>query len=135
MTPDDQGFSLIESLVAMAVLAVGAGALIQASQTHVDTVRALEARAAAQWVAENRLIELGLARTTPEEGSSRVTMLDRDWAVAVRLRPNEDPDLSAVEVSVGEPNGRPALANLKGFVDIGSAPPPINSPPQAAPSA
>ena len=55
---DEHGFSLIEALVALAVLAIATVGLVRAVESHVDSTRALERRAAAMWVAENRLAEL-----------------------------------------------------------------------------
>ena len=55
MRDDEQGFSLIEALVALAVLAIATVGLMRTVQTHIDSTRGLERRAAAMWVAENRL--------------------------------------------------------------------------------
>ena len=54
----DAGFTLVETLVALAVLAMAAMALLGATQAHIRNIAALEARAAAQWAAENHLAEL-----------------------------------------------------------------------------
>ena len=58
MRDGEQGFSLIEALVALAVLAIATVGLMRTVQTHIDSTRGLERRAAAMWVAENRLAEL-----------------------------------------------------------------------------
>ncbi len=41
----------------MAVLAVAAAGFVRATEGHIDTVAALEARAAGGWAADNRLAE------------------------------------------------------------------------------
>lgn len=118
MSESDQGFTLIEALVAMAVLAVASTGLIQATERHVDLIRGGENRAVAGWVAENRLVELGLPGLQTQ---ATVEMLGRDWSVATATSPGNDPELATVDVSVsiaGEP--RP-LATLRGFRDIGVA--------------
>ena len=48
---DPNGFSLIEVLVALMVLAVASVGLISATEAYVDTVNSSEKRALAQWVA------------------------------------------------------------------------------------
>ena len=56
----EAGFTLIETLVALAILAMSAMALLSATEAHIRTIAALETRAAAQWVAENHLAELSV---------------------------------------------------------------------------
>lgn len=113
----DSGFSLIETLVALLVLAVASVGLIRATEGHVDATRGLEDRAIAGWVAENRLAELALPITPP---AGPVTMMDRRWTVAVTERPTADPALRAVTVAVAPDGGKAPLATLDGFVDRGA---------------
>lgn len=49
------GFTLIETLVALAVLAVGAMALLSGAERYTANTRGLEDRIVARWVAENAL--------------------------------------------------------------------------------
>ncbi len=110
------GYSLMEALVALFILAIATVGLTRATQTHVDGVRGLEQRVVAQWVAENRLVELNLegAASAPQ---STVRMMDRDWAVRVSRRATDDPDLIAVDVSVGAAGSTAEIVSLSGFVD------------------
>lgn len=119
--PAEQGFTLIEALVALAVLAIAAIGLIRATEAHVDSVRGLELRAAAQWVAENRLVELGLPGPAPAPAT--VAMLGHSWQVATALSRTDDPDLKAVHIAVSQLGAaQPAFA-LDGVVDAGTTTP------------
>ncbi|HTG39912.1 type II secretion system minor pseudopilin GspI [Sphingomonas sp.] len=116
----DDGFSLIEALVALAILAIATVGLIRTVETHIDSTRSLEGRAAAMWVAENRLAELeaGIA------AADRVEMLGREWRVAVVERSTADPAIRRVRIDVFDMNvraGASPLASLDGFVDAGAA--------------
>ncbi len=51
----DDGFTLIETLVALAVLATGAVALLGVVEDHTGRIAGLEDRVTLRWVAENRL--------------------------------------------------------------------------------
>ena len=55
-----QGFTLIEVMVALAVVAVALPALLMTISQQLDGMRYLEDRSHAQWVAANRLAELRL---------------------------------------------------------------------------
>lgn len=112
------GFTLLETLVALAVVAIAAAGILRAVQGHVDRVRAIELRSAARWVAENRLAELALNPKDVASGS-RVEMLGHQWQVTVTMRGSADPDLRLAEVAVAPPGDRP-LVTLKGFVDAGT---------------
>lgn len=110
------GYSLMEALVALFVLAIATVGLTRATQAHVDGVRGLEERVVAQWVAENRLVELNLEGVAAPEASS-VRMMDRDWSVRVTRRATDDPDLIAVDVSVTAAGSDAEIVSLSGFVD------------------
>jgi general secretion pathway protein I len=116
--PRDEGFTLVEAMVALVVLAVATAGLIRASEAHIDRIGGLQSRVVAQWVAENRLVELGLAHST-STGDPLVEMLGRKWAVHVASKATDDPDLAAVDVAVSEPGAASPLVTLGGFVDIG----------------
>jgi general secretion pathway protein I len=107
----EHGFTLVETLVALAVLAVSAVAILGATEAHVARVAALETRAAAQWAAQNRLAEemLGLPGTDTE------TLIGIAAAVTVARLPTADPDLTRLQIAVSVPPGGPVLARLDGF--------------------
>lgn len=115
----EDGFSLIEALVALAILAIATVGLVRTVEAHIDSTRAMEQRAAAMWVAENRLAELeaGIG------GANQVEMLNRPWRVAVIERGTDDPSIRRVRIDVfaGEARaGASPLASLDGFVDAGA---------------
>lgn len=116
-----QGFTLVEALVALTILAVASAGLIRATEAHVDQVRGLQTRTIAQWVAENRLVEIQVGQVVPVGGTDRVEMLGRNWDVAVGLGASEDPDLASVTVAVSPAGARSSAAVLTGFVDIGKS--------------
>ncbi|MFZ5962161.1 type II secretion system minor pseudopilin GspI [Thalassococcus sp. BH17M4-6] len=115
-TPD-AGLTLIETLVAMAVLAVGGIGLLTAVERHAAQTAALADRIAARWVAENELSALALR--LPAQPQWR-RMLGRDWTVTQEARPLESSGLSAVRVAVG-PADTPTpgtLVTLTGYMNL-----------------
>lgn len=110
---EDSGFSLIEALVALAVLAIATVGLMRTVESHIDSTRGMERRAAAMWAAENRLAELEAGIP----GSDQVDMLGQQWRVAVERRGTDDPEIARVRIAVTAANEKAPLASLDGFVD------------------
>lgn len=114
MTRDDQGFSLIEAMVALAILAIATVGLVRTVESHIDSTRAMERRAAAMIVAENRLAELRLGGNAV--GPESVTLLGGEWRVAQRLTATDDPMLVRAHVDVFAIGDTSPMASLDGFV-------------------
>jgi general secretion pathway protein I len=116
-TRADAGFTLLEVLVAMTILAVAASGLLVASDNSLKQMQVLEQKTQAEWVAENRLAELRGARAWPEPGvtSDKVTLAEQEWDVRVTVTQTQQDDMRQLEVEVFK--GSPvALAGLSGFV-------------------
>jgi len=117
MRSRDAGFSLIEALVALVVLGVAGVTILGAVEAHARRIGALETRAVALMVAENRLAELAVGAAALREGITEVTMLGRRWDVSQTLRETDDPALVEATLSVTTDAGRGGTAILTGFVD------------------
>lgn len=108
----DAGFTLIEALVAMAVLAVASAGFIRATQGHIDLIGRVEARAAGLWAADNALVaaRLGLPLAAPP-------LLGQPWSATTAARPSDDPAINAVTVTA---SGGGATVTLRGFTAAGA---------------
>ena len=109
----EAGFTLLEVLVALAVLAVGAVSLLTATQTHVTRISDIENRTVARWVADNRLAALRIGIQQPDV----VDMLGQTWNVAVMRMETLDPDLQRVDVAVALSSENRNIFTLTGFID------------------
>ena len=101
-----QGFTLVEVLVALVVAAIALLALTQAQGRFVDTQQQLETRLQAAQIAQNTLTRL-LAGESPVRqlsGSQRVH--DRTWQVRISFEKTPVPGVRRVRVAVS--TGRPA---------------------------
>lgn len=101
------GFTLLEVLVAVAVLAVAMGAIIASGGRYADRAGELHAKTLALWVAHNRLTEIEVAPVWPQTGTSSedVDMGGRKWTWHVKVSATPDPSLHRVDVRV-TPQGR-----------------------------
>lgn len=102
------GFTLVEALVALAVVAVTLAAGLRAAGAVTDGAQRLAEVTAAQWCADNQLTELQLAREFPGIGDAdfRCSQLGRDYLGVLRTRPTPNPNFRRVEVSVSDGQGR-----------------------------
>jgi general secretion pathway protein I len=114
----DAGFTLIETLIALAILAMTAVAMLGATEAHIARISGLEYRAAAQWAAENYLVELTLGL----EPEAPAPMLGMQFDLQVEQTPTEDPDLQRVDITATDTADGRSYARLVGFV-LTEAPP------------
>ena len=77
----DGGFTLIEVLVALVIVALGIAAVMSALLSSASATERLRERALAEWVAANRLVETRTAVQFPALGRSTGVspMAGRDW--------------------------------------------------------
>lgn len=115
-SPATEGFTLVEVLVALMIVAVATMGLIGATEAYIDNIAASEKRIIAQWVAENKVVEMTIGEDRSPAEYEVVEMLDRSWKVSVAARPSDEPQLAAYAVSVGELNAQGSLLNMDFFV-------------------
>lgn len=106
-----RGFTLIEVLVALAVVAIALGAGLRASGVLTDNAQRLSDVITAQWCADNQLTELKLARTFPGIGDADFTceQLGRSFQGKLVTRPTLNPSFRRVDAQVADPDGRPLV--------------------------
>ncbi len=98
----ERGFTLIEVLVALAVIAIGLVAVLAVAARSGRVDFELQQRSFAAWVASNRMERMRLATTWPSIGTSdgKVTLAGRDWHWKAIVAKTADPDLRRVTMSV-----------------------------------
>lgn len=95
-----RGFTLIEVLVAMTILAVGVTALVSASGAAAWRADFLRNREMGRWVAANKLTELQVIPAWSDVGTKNeeVELGGRTWYVRAITQKVDDPDLRRVDV-------------------------------------
>ena len=115
-----RGFTLIEILVAMAVLAVGLLAALTAASQLTANESYLRDRTLATWLARNQLLEVQLQGEWPQPGQSNGALeyAGRDWRWRQRIIQTPEEDMRRLELEVWLPGEeeRP-LAHLTGFLE------------------
>jgi general secretion pathway protein I len=101
-TKPTHGFTLLEVLIALAVVSIALAALVSAIGTQTRITERLRAKAFAQIVAGNVYNELRLAERWPEVGErdGRSTMAQQRFTWRMAIKTTELPDMRRVEISV-----------------------------------
>lgn len=116
--PAGAGFTLIEVVVALAVLATAMAALLTGMARYADQAGYLREKTVALWVAHNRLTEIDLEPVWPEVGNSDgdAEMAGLRWRWRVTVLETPDPEVRRIDIRV-QASGRDGdAATLSSFV-------------------
>ncbi|MDR1530244.1 MAG: type II secretion system minor pseudopilin GspI [Burkholderiales bacterium] len=116
-----RGFTLIEILVALTIIAVALTAGMRAINQSADHANLLKLRTLALWTAENRLAELQLMPTLPpsgeQNGSATQAGIAFIWRQNVTETPN--PAFRRVDIRVVERDAPDyELARLNSYIGV-----------------
>ncbi len=80
-TINNKGFTLIEVMVALAIIAIALASLIKASGSHTHSAGYLKSKTLAHYVAMNEITKLQIEKAWPDLGTTRKSseMAEREW--------------------------------------------------------
>lgn len=118
------GFTLIEVLIALAVLAIALAAIMRTVVQSIDLTVDLRDRNLALWVAQNRLISHQLLRDWPSPDTTEgvTEMASRQWRWREQVLTTPEPALKRIEIDVRADHGEARLAHLVGFLEQPATP-------------
>lgn len=114
----NDGFTLIEVLIALAVLAIALAAVIDKTIESGANISYLRERTLAHWVAENKLAEMQATdewRQGKETGKSELAGREWQWQVEAIATPAPNLRRVVIRVFSGEDKSN-SLATLHGFL-------------------
>jgi general secretion pathway protein I len=139
-----RGFTLIEVMIAMFVIALGMGALLATLTSSADSAAYLREKSLAEWIALNRVSEVRLGNTRPGAGTTNGTIeyAGRTWrwqqtvndpgiAGILRLDVLVASQATGTQVSTSKDDAKesfPALGRAIGFIGTSVAPGSGNEP-------
>jgi general secretion pathway protein I len=97
-----RGFTLIEVLVALAIVAIGMAAVMGALTSSANTVSYLRDKTFAQWVALNQIENLRLSGQQPPTGNSDgdTDFAGRSWHWRQEVVATQIPGVERIDISV-----------------------------------
>jgi general secretion pathway protein I len=116
-TARDAGFTLVEVLIALAVIALALLALTRAAGIQVRAFDALRERTLAGWVAADVLADVRLAGTFPPTGRSdgRMRLAGRDWRWQREVQATPNAEIRRIDIRVFRAAAQDPSAILTGF--------------------
>ncbi|WP_079253695.1 type II secretion system minor pseudopilin GspI [Endozoicomonas arenosclerae] len=114
-----KGFTLLEVLMAMTILAIAGITVLRTTSESLDNSQYLKNKTMARWVADNELADLYLQQQWPPQTWKKETreLADQTWHVRFRSLRTGDDSFRAIQVEVrlDRDEKKPALASLQTY--------------------
>ena len=112
------GFTLIEVMVALLIIAIGLGAIVDSAGNTTLHAAYLRQKTIAGWVAQNE-IALYRAKRTWESATTRkgkATMANVEWSWQMKISKTDDPSLRRIDIEVFLEGQEGIKATATGFI-------------------
>lgn len=112
------GFTLIEILIAVAVVAIGLAAVITEVSRDMQNAHMLRTKTVAQWVAMNKITEWQIGSQWPATGQQHgdTEMARQTWYWRIKVSATEDKNIRRLDVEVAEQQDGDAAATVLGYL-------------------
>ncbi len=112
------GFTLIEVLLALVILAISLTALLKSSVDNISNTHRLQEKMISHWVAMQgvTMVQLGLIAITPARDlTERTLMLGQSWYWRVHVSPTALRNLEKITIKVSKNQAGPFINPLIAF--------------------
>lgn len=113
-----QGFTLIEVLLALAVIAIALTAMLKATAQNIENTHRIKEKTISHWIAMQgvSMIQLKLVQVTPSQESTQVTtMLDQKWYWRAKVSSTPIKKMQQITISVSKNQSGPFYEELVAF--------------------
>jgi general secretion pathway protein I len=115
----ERGFTLLEVIIALMVIAVALAAVISTASSTVYNAAGLQERTFAHWVAMNKLAEIHAMKEwpAPRKTTGSEMMAEHEWHWTMEVENTDDETVRRIEIQVrsNEDDANPTV-NLTGFI-------------------
>lgn len=115
-----KGFTLIEVMVALTIIAISLSALLSTSGTQANSASYLKQKTLAHWVAVNELTQIRIAKEFPDVGDKKgeTTMASNDWYWIRTTKKTEDDNARQITFTLYSDKGRTQnITSLIGYAN------------------
>jgi len=113
-----KGFTLVEVMVALAIVAFSLTAIAASMNQMIDAANSMRERTYASWIAQNKITELRMANAAPEASTSsgEVTYASSDWEWRAVVAETGVENFYRIDVSVSHAGSEYVVRTVTGFV-------------------
>ncbi|MDH4133538.1 MAG: type II secretion system minor pseudopilin GspI [Gammaproteobacteria bacterium] len=113
------GFTLVEVLVALAILAIALASVMNIVAQSASTAETVRNRLEALWIAQDRITLYRLGNNQPSANTTtgKLTFGGREWHWRETVSASPVPNLRQIEVEVRLAEDREALSRLVGILE------------------
>lgn len=114
----DSGFTLVEVLLALAIIAIALTALLKATAQNIENTHRLKEKAISHWVAMQgvTMIQLNLIQVSQsQESTQATTMLGQKWYWRAKLSTTPINKIQQITISVSLTQSGPFREELQAF--------------------
>ncbi len=112
--PKMQGFTLIEVLISLAILAIALTAVIKATTQTIRDTLYLEDKTIATWVGTQIINEARL-KLLAESTESQTEMLNQEWPWTLEIKPTPNPHIQKLTVQVFSPTTKRKVTEIESY--------------------
>lgn len=115
---EQTGFTLLEVLVALAIVALSLTAISVTMGGILDNALTLRERTYASWIAQNKIVEIRAAGALPETRTTSGTIdyANSEWSWEAEVSETGVDGLLRIDVSVSRPDSDGNIRKVTGFV-------------------
>ena len=113
-----RAFTLVEVMVALAIIALSLTAIAAKMSRMIDTSNSMRERTYASWIAQNKITELRLANVLPEVSttSGDIDYANSNWRWRAVISESGIENLFRVDVEVYDTSGDVLIRKVTGFI-------------------
>ncbi len=119
----ETGLTLIEVLIAMAILSIALTAVIKSTSQNIKNTLYLQNRTIGTWIAEDIInnIRVGVIKVPaePDKLSQETTVLGENWSYEATLTTTPNPHIKEIKVTVYLLPDNKSLAHLSSYLYAG----------------
>ena len=113
-----QGFTLVEVMVALAIVAFSLTAIAASMNQMIDAANTMRERTYASWIAQNKITEIRLENVIPEVSSTsgEIEYANTEWSWRAEISETGIENFYRIDVSISLAGSDYTIRTVTGFI-------------------